>query len=243
MYIRVVRTRTPPNGFSARTSLVQPVRTYRHLTYEKPDLPDQFEDDPRTPPTFVETFIRKFTEPGDTVLDPFAGFGTTLRVATALDREAVGVEYDQERAAFTDKHAPDATVHCGDALSIPIEVLPAVDCVFTSPPYMVAQDHRNPFENYNGESTYGTYLGDLKNGFARLRPTLESGASLLVDVSNMKYDDHVTTLAWDVARELAERFHFAGEIIVTWEGDREGKSGSYGYGYDHNYLLTFEYQE
>lgn len=39
-----------------------------------------------------EWFIKLFTDPGDTVLDPFAGSGTALFAALSLDRNAVGIE-------------------------------------------------------------------------------------------------------------------------------------------------------
>lgn len=40
--------------------------------------------------------IRMFSFPGETVLDPFAGSGTTLRVAKSLGRNAVGYEINSE---------------------------------------------------------------------------------------------------------------------------------------------------
>ena len=44
------------------------------------------------PEALPEWFIKLFTEPGDIVLDPFAGSGTTLRVAQRLQRKAIGIE-------------------------------------------------------------------------------------------------------------------------------------------------------
>lgn len=49
-----------------------------------------------SPPLVVARFIRLFSKPGDLVLDPFAGYGTTLVEARKLGRRAIGYEIDHE---------------------------------------------------------------------------------------------------------------------------------------------------
>ncbi len=44
------------------------------------------------PESLPEWFIKLFTQEGDTVLDPFNGSGTTMRVARLLNRNAIGIE-------------------------------------------------------------------------------------------------------------------------------------------------------
>lgn len=51
------------------------------------------------PPEIPNRLIRMFSLVGDTVLDPFAGTGTTLWEAARLGRDAVGVERDSTLAA------------------------------------------------------------------------------------------------------------------------------------------------
>ncbi|MBL0245583.1 MAG: site-specific DNA-methyltransferase [Rhodoferax sp.] len=47
------------------------------------------------PLPILEDLVTKFTNPGDTVFDPFAGSGTTLVAARNLGRRAVGVELEE----------------------------------------------------------------------------------------------------------------------------------------------------
>ena len=47
------------------------------------------------PLAMLSDWVRLFTQPGDVVLDPFAGSGTTLRAAVNEGRRAIGVEIDE----------------------------------------------------------------------------------------------------------------------------------------------------
>src|SRR6266508_1379554 len=49
----------------------------------------------RFSPMFAQAAIEAFTEPGDTILDPFTGGSTSLVEALALGRNAIGVDISQ----------------------------------------------------------------------------------------------------------------------------------------------------
>jgi DNA modification methylase len=64
------------------------------------------------PETLVERIVRGWSEAGDTVLDPFAGSGTTVVVANRLGRKGLGVELNPEWASVArDRLAPIVTLH------------------------------------------------------------------------------------------------------------------------------------
>ena len=48
------------------------------------------------PPALPAWFIKLFTNPGDVVLDPFMGSGTTLVEAVKLGRQAYGIDLKPE---------------------------------------------------------------------------------------------------------------------------------------------------
>jgi len=48
------------------------------------------------PVALPEWFIRLFTKPGDLVLDPFNGSGTTCVAAKLLNRDYLGIDLNQE---------------------------------------------------------------------------------------------------------------------------------------------------
>jgi DNA modification methylase len=50
-----------------------------------------------------EWFIKLFTEPGDCVLDPFIGSGTTALAAIHLERDYVGIDINKDYAGLTNQ--------------------------------------------------------------------------------------------------------------------------------------------
>lgn len=52
------------------------------------------------PEKLAEFFIRTFCPPGGTVLDPFCGSGTTLKVAAAYGRNAIGIDIRRSQVAI-----------------------------------------------------------------------------------------------------------------------------------------------
>lgn len=65
-----------------------------HGNYVAPIPPSEGHPTAKPMPLMAQ-WVRWFTEPGDIVLDPFVGSGTTLRAAKNEGRRAIGVEIDE----------------------------------------------------------------------------------------------------------------------------------------------------
>ncbi len=62
------------------------------------------------PPQLVCKLIEQFTNPGDTVLDPFAGVSTTLECAKLMGRKAVGIEMNEAYCEYAAKRLSQAVM-------------------------------------------------------------------------------------------------------------------------------------
>ena len=198
-------------------------------------LPTRFAaDDVRFSEALVGFFVERLTDPGDAVLDPFAGFGTTLVVAESLRREAFGVEIDSDRATFVRSRmrAPDR-LFTADARELDALPIPNVSLAITSPPYSSPGDPEEALSAYRDANPgYHRYLADLQRVCRSVGSLLTPDGWLVIEAANLRRPDRVDTLAWDIAHAVGEVLPFAGEIAVRWEP-------TYGYGYDHSYCLLF----
>jgi SAM-dependent methyltransferase len=99
-------------------------------------------------PAVAAHAITHYTRPGDLVLDPMCGIGTTLVEALRLGRRAVGVEYEPHWADVTEANLAlartagaerEGRVYRGDARHLaallPPEYVGQAALVVTSPPY------------------------------------------------------------------------------------------------------------
>lgn len=183
----------------------------------------------------VERMIGEYSAPGELVLDPFAGFGTTLLVAERMGRRAVGVEFDAERAALTAKSlGPGSSLITGDARKVGDLVTGSVDLCLTSPPYMTITDHpENPLTAYTtDDGRFDTYLDELGSVFEQVATLLRPGGWLVVNVANVEHAGVVTPLAFELTRVVSASLPFCGEIAVLWDGAPDWMIG--------DYLLTFQ---
>lgn len=111
-------------------------------------VPDSTAHPAKMLPAVAAHAIAHYTSPGDLVLDPMCGIGTTLVEAVHLGRRTIGVEYESRWVAVTEANlslarqagiTTSSQVIHGDARQLttllPPDLLGQVALVVTSPPY------------------------------------------------------------------------------------------------------------
>jgi len=129
-------------------------------------------------PAIATHAIDTYTQPGDLILDPMCGIGTTLVEAVHAGRDGIGVEYESRWADIADANITHAhhlgatgrgSVIRGDATAL-TSLLPAVlqgqvALVVTSPPYgptVHGLVRPTPGEGVaKSDNRYGTDKGNL----------------------------------------------------------------------------------
>jgi len=223
------------NKASRKADPIEPVQTWLSLPRgNKLVLPARFRhENVRAADSLVEYCINKFSEKGQVIFDPFAGYGTTLFIADELGRIGYGVEYSKSKANYVQKLLahPEHLIH-GDSRNLKEYEIPPIDLCLTSPPYTNQSDTENPFVDYRQKGfNYKSYLKEMKNIFTRISRKMKPSGHLVIEASNLKKNGEVTTLAWDIAQTVSKIFSFEGETIIGWD--------EYGYGYNHSYCLVF----
>jgi DNA modification methylase len=212
------------------------MKTYLNLqNTQSYSLPAIFqEDDVRSSESLLNYFLQEYTQKGDVILDPFAGYGTTLLVAERMGRVPYGIEIDQERVKYArSKLTNQENIIHGDSRKLADINLPEINFSITSPPYMTKENHPEyPFAGYKttGEG-YKEYLRDIRSVYDQLRHFMKPKGKVVIEVANLKVNNKVTTLAWDIGQEISQVMRFEGEVIICWD--------KCGFGYDHSYCLVF----
>ena len=182
----------------------------------------------RFPPELAELVVKRFSNPGDWVLDPFCGFGTTLVAAQNLGRQAIGFESDSQRGAFAARQVvPPSRVLIEDSRRILERELPPFDLTFTSPPYLSLREDAT-------EQPVQEYVNDLVNILEAVGGCMKPRSRVVIELSNVRREDEIRPTLWEAARALSELFCFEDELVRCNTGEELAAPG-----YNHSTLLVF----
>ena len=184
----------------------------------------------------AEEFIRFFTKPGEWVIDPFLGAGSTSIAAKVNNRNCVGIELypDFLRAAgewtSTAKGEGRAVLIRGDARVVTPKLrgmgLPLMDFCLTSPPYWsqlsapsaskekaeeriaagLDPDYGRDENDLGNILDYEVFLREQDSVFDALFDSMRERAYLVVVTNNVYHNGRLYPLAFDTFRSLSRKW-------------------------------------
>ena len=172
-----------------------------------------------TPSYIIWNLLQRYTKPGDLVVDPMAGSGTTLDVARDLGRRALGY----------DVHPTRKDIFRVDARRLPPELSGKVDFVFIDPPYSTHLDYGpDPRDIGKLDAAGGEYYRAMEQVIAEIRRILKPGRHMALYVC----DSYVHGKAFvPIGFELFSRLRAAGlvpvDIIAVTRHNKTLEMGNY----------------
>lgn len=176
-------------------------------------------DDIHMPLSIAESVVESASPAHGRVLDPFAGYGTTLLASERRGRVATGVELLPEHVRICRKRAPSSTVIEGDSRGLYRLVDGDFDLCLTAPPFLTKNDHpTDPLTGYELEGgDYGSFLIGMARIADQVQRLLKPGGFLVMNVANIRYRGVTTRLAWDVAEAVDAHIPFLAESVIVWD--------------------------
>lgn len=219
--------------------------TLIHLPFRhESDLPPGEETQDKYPEALVRYLLGAYTKPGDKVLDPFAGLGTTLFVAEEMGRIPFGIEADPRRHAWAAGQVENwmYVIH-GDAGCIVNYAFPKMDFCITSPPYMPVHHKWNPL--YGGDpdfAGYDQYLARIRDIFSGIAKIMKRGRFVIIQADNLYKTRSFTPLVRDISRIVSPHLKPVAETVIAWQNPEEflKLAGNEGIAPTHTQCLIFK---
>lgn len=219
------------------------------------------EDHPAVfPPEIPHRLTKLFSFYGDTVLDPFAGTGTTARAAIPLGRRTICIDQNPEyvqiikkecaelRNGHEDDFVPLDAVQ-GDSRNLSFVPDSSVGLIITSPPYWDKANYGSGPNNIGNINSYADFLKGIRPVFEECYRVLTPGRKICIVTANVNQHTDQGLLTFPLATDFAVLLRSIGFVMVNeiiWSKDGTGgKWGSFGaqrpifgsYPYPPNFLF------
>lgn len=181
---------------------------------------------------------------GETVLDPFAGTGTTARAALAIGRHSICIDQNKEyvktikdacagvlKSVKGGNVSPLTVVH-GDSRKMDFIEESSIGLVVTSPPYWDKADYGGHTSNLGLIEKYSDFLEGIRPVFEECYRVLMPGRKLCIVTANVNQHTDHGLLTFPLAADFTVLLREIGFVMVNeiiWSKDGTGgKWGSSG---------------
>lgn len=219
-------------------------------------------------PQIPDHLIRRYTEPGDIVLEPFMGSGTTLYECESLGRNYIGFDINEEIIQYVQsKMGGDTSIDysiclgdvCDEALSTAhisrfLKGLKKqrVDFVLSHPPYWDIVKFTDNEADLSQSKTLDRFLSLFLNSTKNTVKYLRSGKHFAIIVGDLYRDGEIVPLAFYMMDVIKKNIKckLKGIVVKDIVGNR-GKMGTEGlwryrtlksdtFLFKHEYIFLFK---
>lgn len=185
-----------------------------------------------TPAFVIYNMVRRYTEPGDLVLDPMAGSGTTLDVCSEEGRRCIAYDIAPPRPEIIQN----------DARKIPLDDS-SVDMVFIDSPYGDNIDYnKHPGNIGRISAETDEFYDELEKVIMECHRVLKPGKVLGWLIGDQWVKKKFTPVGFDVYQRLGKHFETVDIICVARRGQTSNTGVWHGRALRFNfYLRGFKY--
>lgn len=213
----------------------------------------------------VQRLISLFTKADMTVLDPFAGSGSTLVAARKMKRHGIGIDLNPDFRELAEKRlggfTKEQTFFCGDSSDV-LDNIETVDYIVTSPPYHnilkndgkgIRHDNGKEYRRgaRDGVEDYGDHPNDLGNMesyeefivalgniMRKCFQKLRSGKYCTIIISDFTVNKAEVCVQSDIVRMMISvGFEFSGTTILL-----QPVKPLFPFGYPYAYKINHHHQ-
>lgn len=191
------------------------------------------------PVEIPKRLVKLFSFYGETVLDPFAGTGTTAQAAIPLGRKTVCVEQNDTYAKIIKAtcgplrngkpNAEMLQVVNGDSRRMGFLADGSVGLVVTSPPYWNKASYGKKSANIGNVDGYRKFLEEIRPVFEECFRVLTPGRKLCVVTANVNQHTNHGLLTFPLSTDFAVLLRDIGFVMVNeiiW--NKDGTGGRWG---------------
>lgn len=180
--------------------------------------------------------IKLFSFHGETVLDPFAGTGTTAQAAVPLGRRVICIEQNKAYVNLIRRecgHLRNGTltaaefldIHHADSRSMKSIGDESVSLIVTSPPYWNKADYGSGQANLGNIAGYRRFLAEIRPVFEESFRVLEAGRKFCLVTANVNQHTDHGLLTFPLAADFGVMLREIGFVMITeiiWSKDGTG---------------------